>query len=68
MAAMIGIVCGGLIGSPIATMLIERGRVALPCGRAGTVAAEPATKSSRRRSPSRRAPRRRARTSKPTCC
>jgi ESS family glutamate:Na+ symporter len=30
MAAMVGIVCGGLIGSPIATMLIERGRIALP--------------------------------------
>jgi glutamate:Na+ symporter, ESS family len=30
MAAMVGIVCGGLIGSPIATALIERGRVLLP--------------------------------------
>jgi ESS family glutamate:Na+ symporter len=40
MAAMIGIVCGGLIGSPIATMLIERGRVALPA--AGPTAVRPA--------------------------
>jgi glutamate:Na+ symporter, ESS family len=30
MAAMVGIVCGGLVGAPIATKLIERGRVALP--------------------------------------
>jgi ESS family glutamate:Na+ symporter len=30
MAAMVGIVCGGLIGSPIATRLIERGRVRVP--------------------------------------
>ena len=30
MAAMVGIVSGGLIGSPIATRLIERSRVALP--------------------------------------
>ena len=30
MAAMVGIVCGGLIGSPIATVLIERGRIGLP--------------------------------------
>ena len=29
-AAMAGIVCGGLIGSPLATYLIERGRVAVP--------------------------------------
>ena len=29
-AAMVGIVCGGLIGSPIATLLIERRRIALP--------------------------------------
>jgi ESS family glutamate:Na+ symporter len=30
MAAMVGIVCGGLIGSPIATRLIEVSRVTLP--------------------------------------
>jgi ESS family glutamate:Na+ symporter len=35
-AAMAGIVCGGVIGSPIATMLIERGRVALPARRRTT--------------------------------
>jgi ESS family glutamate:Na+ symporter len=35
-AAMAGIVCGGVIGSPIATMLIERGRVALPARRRAT--------------------------------
>jgi ESS family glutamate:Na+ symporter len=29
-AAMAGIVCGGLIGSPLATYLIERGRVTVP--------------------------------------
>lgn len=29
-AAMAGIVCGGLIGSPIATFLLERGRIPLP--------------------------------------
>jgi ESS family glutamate:Na+ symporter len=29
-AAMAGIVCGGLIGSPIATMLLERGRIPRP--------------------------------------
>jgi ESS family glutamate:Na+ symporter len=29
-AAMAGIVCGGLIGSPIATLLLERGKLARP--------------------------------------
>jgi len=46
-AAMAGIVCGGVIGSPIATMLIERGRVSLP-DRIGptksTPSLEPATR------------------------
>jgi ESS family glutamate:Na+ symporter len=30
MAAMVGIVLGGLIGAPIATMLLERGRIPVP--------------------------------------
>ena len=46
-AAMVGIVCGGLIGSPIATMLLERRRIGVPASRpAGAgqhVAVEPAT-------------------------
>ena len=45
-AAMAGIVCGGLIGSPIATFLLERGRVPLP-GQGARAA--PARASSRRR-------------------
>ena len=47
-AAMVGIVCGGLIGSPIATMLLERGRVVVPARSAAAAhtsrAAEPATR------------------------
>ena len=43
MAAMAGIVCGGLIGSPIATRLIERGRVALPATGGAQIARKPAT-------------------------
>jgi ESS family glutamate:Na+ symporter len=31
-AAMVGIVCGGLIGSPIATMLLERRGIRIPAG------------------------------------
>ena len=54
-AAMAGIVCGGLIGSPIATLLLERGRVPLARlaegGRAGA-RIEPA--STRRRVAGRR--------------
>jgi ESS family glutamate:Na+ symporter len=41
-AAMVGIVCGGLIGAPIATMLLERRRIPLPArpsGPAGPAAA-----------------------------
>ncbi len=44
MAAMVGIVCGGLIGSPIATMLIERGRIPVPGRRPTTSRVEPATR------------------------
>ena len=43
MAAMVGIVCGGLIGSPIATMLIERRKIQLPSSGPTHVAAVPAT-------------------------
>jgi glutamate:Na+ symporter, ESS family len=43
MAAMIGIVCGGLIGSPIATLLIERGRVAVPASGPTAIEHAPAT-------------------------
>jgi ESS family glutamate:Na+ symporter len=45
-AAMAGIVCGGVIGSPIATLLIERGRVPHPARAGHTVPArvEPATR------------------------
>ena len=44
-AAMAGIVCGGLIGSPIATFLLERGRVPLPAqgGRPPGARIEPAS-------------------------
>ena len=45
-AAMAGIVCGGLIGAPLATFLIERGRVAVP-NRAGASGA-PSRAESRR--------------------
>jgi glutamate:Na+ symporter, ESS family len=44
MAAMVGIVCGGLVGSPIATWLIERGNVRLPAGGGSHVEAQPATR------------------------
>jgi len=44
MAAMVGIVCGGLIGSPIATRLIERGRVALPASGGTPTRVDPATR------------------------
>jgi ESS family glutamate:Na+ symporter len=44
MAAMVGIVCGGLIGTPIATTLIERGRVALPAAGPTAHTNEPATR------------------------
>jgi ESS family glutamate:Na+ symporter len=37
-AAMVGIVSGGLIGGPIGTWLITRHRIALPTGRAGSAA------------------------------
>jgi len=48
-ATMAGIVCGGLIGSPIATLLLERGRIPRPgpdSRRAGAPAAriDPATR------------------------
>ena len=43
MAAMVGIVCGGLIGSPIATLLIERGRIPLPGTGPVHIAEVPAT-------------------------
>ena len=46
-AAMVGIVCGGLIGAPIATLLLERRRIRLPepqpAPDAPHLAAEPAT-------------------------
>jgi len=44
MAAMVGIVCGGLIGTPIATMLIDRGRVPLPVAGPSLQTNEPATR------------------------
>jgi glutamate:Na+ symporter, ESS family len=44
MAAMVGIVCGGLIGSPIATRLIERGRVPLPASGGTPQKIDPATR------------------------
>jgi glutamate:Na+ symporter, ESS family len=34
MSAMVGIVLGGLVGAPIATMLLERGRIPVPGARA----------------------------------
>lgn len=37
MAAMVGIVCGGLVGAPIATMLLERGRINVPGPRGAAV-------------------------------
>jgi ESS family glutamate:Na+ symporter len=40
-AAMVGIVCGGLIGAPIATMMIERRRVAVPRREAEPVGSAP---------------------------
>jgi ESS family glutamate:Na+ symporter len=40
-AAMVGIVCGGLIGSPIATMLLERGRVVVPAQAAAAAHTSP---------------------------
>jgi ESS family glutamate:Na+ symporter len=47
-AAMVGIVCGGLIGSPIATMLLERRRIRVPAsepaGAGRTLTVEPATR------------------------
>ncbi len=79
-AAMAGIVCGGLIGAPLATYLIERGRVAVP-NRVATLwrtcpepsradrppASTPRRASSSRRSPNRPPARRRAKTRKPMC-
>ena len=44
MAAMVGIVSGGLIGSPIATRLIERGNVQLPASGGEPHAVDPATR------------------------
>ncbi len=44
MSAMVGIVCGGLIGSPIATMLIERRRIPVPGRRPTPSRVEPATR------------------------
>jgi glutamate:Na+ symporter, ESS family len=44
MAAMTGIVCGGLIGAPIATRLLERGRVPLPTSTKSTPTIVPATR------------------------
>lgn len=45
-AAMAGIVCGGVIGSPIATLLLERGRIPLPLRSPAAAAprVEPATR------------------------
>jgi len=44
MAAMVGIVFGGLVGAPIATMLLERGRVPVPGARPIPHLHDPATR------------------------
>jgi glutamate:Na+ symporter, ESS family len=44
MAAMVGIVCGGLIGTPIATMLLERRRIVVPGASSVSSRVEPATR------------------------
>jgi glutamate:Na+ symporter, ESS family len=44
MAAMAGIVCGGLIGAPIATFLIARQRIRVPGGGVAAGTIDPATR------------------------
>jgi glutamate:Na+ symporter, ESS family len=45
MAAMVGIVCGGLIGTPIATLLLERRGIAVPgSSPSASTRVEPATR------------------------
>ncbi len=79
-AAMAGIVCGGLIGAPLATFLIERGRLAPRPGSGPamriargllaprTPASIPQRASSSRRSRNRPPGRRPVKTRKRTCC
>jgi ESS family glutamate:Na+ symporter len=44
MSAMVGIVVGGLVGAPIATMLLERGRITVPGARPTPHLRDPATR------------------------